>query len=512
MPPRALALLRPPCRSLTSHSHSLARTRPSRTPRSLPCHARALSSASSDPEHFDVVIVGGGVAGTALAAALAVNPSLARTRVALIESADLYVKPAHTPGLYSNRVSSYNPSSVEFFKRLGMWDSLLSDRTRAFTKMEVWDAVGGGRVSFPPSSSSLSADPIAHIIENAAVQAGLVDVLSRSNPGAQVEVFNRSKVKAINRWEAPQVLGRPAGEGKGRDFFDELEWPEVVLESGKRVKARLLVGADGATSRVRQFANVDFFGWDYDQRGVVATLRVDPADENVTAWQRFLPTGPISMLPLAPGYSSMVWSTTPALAQVLPKLPPATFTTLVNAAFRNALPDLSFLTSHQVDLDAEARWGRQILPPAINWGPHPNPPEVLDVQEGSRAPFPLRLRHSQRYVTERVALVGDAAHLVHPLAGLGLNLGLGDVQALAVVLGEAVENGGDLGSIHVLQNYASSRYVPNLLTLGVVDAFKFLFSTDAPPLAWLRSAGMDAFDAFEPVKRVAMRFASGKLL
>ncbi|KAJ3336516.1 putative ubiquinone biosynthesis monooxygenase [Gonapodya sp. JEL0774] len=477
---------------------------------------------------YDVVIVGGGVAGTALAAALSSKPSLAKSRVALIESADLYVKPESAHGRYSNRVSSFNPSSVDFFKTLGIWSHLEShSRTRAFTKMEVWDAIGNGRVSF-----STPETPIAHIIENNAVQAALVAMIDREggNGGATVEVFNRERVKDIKRWETPKVLGgaeRNEGVEQGQvDFLDQIEWPEVVLESGKRIKARLLIGADGAPSRVRSFAGVDFFGWDYDQRGLVATLKVDERDENVTAWQRFLPTGPVSLLPLAPGYSSMVWSTTPALASLLPKLPASVFTTLANAAFHNTVPDLEFLTSQAqrefgsptatatpsstTDYAMEAEWGRSIVRPVVNIGTYPTPPEILDVQEGSRAPFPLRLRHAGRYVTDRVALVGDAAHLVHPLAGLGLNMGLGDVQALADVLGEAAANGADLGSIHVVQTYASSRYLPNLVMLGVLDKFKWLFSNDVAPLAWLRSAGMDAFNAIEPVKLMAMRFASGK--
>ena len=235
------------------------------------------------------------------------------------------------------------------------------------------------------------------------------------------------------------------------------------------------MGADGINSPVRAYSKIDSYGWDYNTRAIVATLLHPPRTfpSNTTAYQRFLPTGPIAFLPLSPTASSLVWSTTPALAAVLTKADPAILAGMINAAFR--LPELSVRFLHgrlleqpsltPEDLRAEIAFREQahaiaphsayasaaVNPEQASVGIPPHgadalPPLVTDIQPGTIASFPLRFRHAEEYIGTRTVLIGDAAHIVHPLAGQGLNLGLGDAAALARCVSTALTLGGDIGT------------------------------------------------------------------
>ncbi|RUS19000.1 hypothetical protein BC937DRAFT_88084 [Endogone sp. FLAS-F59071] len=492
---------------------------------------------------YDIVIIGGGIAGTALACALAHSPISRKRRVALIEAQDLSSVKNWKPeeAEYSNRVSSLTPASYRFFKEIGVWDKLRQDR--------VWDGITDARITFNTSllqtySSSLAslgattitagAPAIAWMVENLNMQWAIMQRLDKlCEEGARCDVFANSKVESIER-DAVTESGVQA-EKNGLDLG---EWPIVRLGDGR-------VGADGVNSPVRTFAGIDSLGWDYDRQGVVATLHVDPSCINGTAWQRFLPTGPIAMLPLKQGYSTLVWSTTTHLAASLRALPPAAFVHLVNAAFRSSLPDLKYLYSqidpetHQpfVDFGDEVAWREGVATYGMDeqeaWEREQGlPPKVVGVQERSRAGFPLKMRNAERYVGERVVLVGrtdvvlvwvlynappkklivgfihnDAAHAMHPLAGQGLNQGLLDVQCLAGVLEDGFLNGGDIGNVHLLSNYSSNRYARNLAMLGAVDKLHRLFGTEFKPIVLARSLGLRAVDSVGPLKAEIMRYA-----
>ncbi len=235
------------------------------------------------------------------------------------------------------------------------------------------------------------------------------------------------------------------------------------------------MGADGINSPVRAFSKIDSYGWDYNTRAIVATLFHPPRTfpTNATAYQRFLPTGPIAFLPLSHTASSLVWSTTPDLAGVLTGADPAILTSMINAAFR--LPERSVRSLHErlleqpslspEDMRVEIAFREQahaiashsayasatVNPNEANIGIPPHdadalPPLVASIQPGTIASFPLRFRHAEEYIGNRTVLVGDAAHIVHPLAGQGLNLGLGDAAALARCVSTALELGGDIGA------------------------------------------------------------------
>lgn len=213
------------------------------------------------------------------------------------------------------------------------------------------------------------------------------------------------------------------------------------------------MGADGPNSKVKSFAGIETSGFDYNQSGLVGTVTIEETD-NKTAYQRFLQSGPIALLPLSCTKSSIVWSLSPKDAKKVAKLDPKRFTELLNAAFCNPNEDIQYLISQidengdsQVDFQDEVEWGQSRIPqPAIETCP----PRVLDVDKGSRACFPLKIRHVERYFGDRVVLIGDAAHTIHPLAGQGLNLGLADAKSLSFCLSKAIRDGQDVGNICII--------------------------------------------------------------
>ncbi|KAG0333263.1 putative ubiquinone biosynthesis monooxygenase [Podila horticola] len=529
---------------LTAQKHHSRHLVPALTAsRGLSTHA---TPDASETEPYDVVIVGGGIAGSALACALASGKATGTQKIALIEAFDLsnHINWKPRADQYSNRVSSLTPKSVAFLKRIGVWSELDSSRIAACNGMQVWDGVSGARITFdaahsndrstflqqvfadsqspPPSSSEQGSDqsPLAWMTENLHVQYGLQkQMLAHKARGIQLDIFEKTKVQGISA----NVSSSSPQESSSTDIS---EWPVITLDNGKKLQTRLLVGADGVNSPVRSFAKIESLGWDYSQFGLVATLEVDHSTSTAldqgkgVAWQRFLPTGPIAMLPLNNGYASLVWSTTPKIAQDLKKLPAQDFCALVNAAFHASPADLEYLYRNigpdgqpQVDFQKEIEWRASVQEHESQAVAHlskdAKPPKVMAVQENTRAPFPLRMRNSNSYVEDRVVLVGDAAHTVHPLAGQGLNQGLADVECLARVIEQSLLSGSDIGNIHSLTPYSSERFLPNLAMLGTVDKLSKLYNTDFGPVVWARSLGLTAVDNMGPIKTEIMRFAMG---
>jgi len=218
-----------------------------------------------------------------------------------------------------------------------------------------------------------------------------------------------------------------------------------------------------------------------------------------------LPTGPVAMLPLPGNYGTLVWSTTPELAAHLKSLSPKDFIAMVNAAFRLSPVDLAYLHEQKDGQSEELTWRSQ----HTNFDSQRIPRNIVGVQEGSVASFPLKLRHADTYIGERVALVGDAAHTTHPLAGQGLNQGQGDVESLVKTIEYAVAHGQDIGVHMSLDSYNSERYAANHLLLGVVDKLHKLYSVENGPIVPLRSLGLKAVNALTPLKQFFMGQASG---
>ncbi|GAA5893478.1 hypothetical protein JCM5296_007468 [Sporobolomyces johnsonii] len=494
----------------------------------------AHRSTSSPPtEHHDLVVVGGGPAGLALSAALAASDSIAQThRITLLEAAPLSNVRSWAPaqGQWSNRVSSITAENAAFLSRTGIWSHVDHARTRGIDEMQVWDGLSDARIEFSsPLSSSLTSSPspsawdpsprrapMATLVENLNLQRA---ALRRIEESGSVELVDGMRVKSIDR--------------------DEGGWPLVRVENAegtesRSIRARLLIGADGANSPVKSYSKIDTFGWAYDRHGVVASLELDPSnlgEGTTTAWQRFLPEGPVAFLPLSDTSASLVWSTTPTIASLLKSLPLEALPHLINLAFALPYPQLSSLLStlqarqsttppssdELVPLFRDILLAHQQSTYSASAPSDPLPPLVTAVQPSSVASFPLRLSHVDSYLglpddgkDSRTVLVGDAAHTVHPLAGQGLNMGLADAAELVRVLEGVVEKGGDVGSYISLLPYPRSRYLANHVLLSACDHLSTLYSSQASPLVWLRSTGLEAINELDSVKRLLMGGAGAR--
>ncbi|EJF64010.1 ubiquinone biosynthesis hydrox [Dichomitus squalens LYAD-421 SS1] len=490
--------------------------------------------ATSVPQQSDIVIVGGGPAGLALASALSSQPAIRDTlRVVLVEASDLSkVRNWNDgPSTFSNRVSSITNASQAFLQEIGVWAHVDEGRTCPIEEMQVWDGVSDARITFSTQDDHASFLPdaspqsqMARLTENLNLQRALLRHLDSNRT---VELVDNVKVQSIVREER---------EGGG--------WPLVHLSDGRVLRARLLVGADGFNSPVRAYAGIESYGWAYNTTAIVATLFHKPRTsfqaQNTIAYQRFLPTGPIAFLPLSPTASSLVWSTKPHLAKALLSSDPAVLTSMINAAFR--LPEVSLRYLHQQILDSVSNGAlisSQQLREEISWrgrshhidprsaysltadteGVPPEdadalPPVVTSIQPGSAAFFPLRFSHADDYIGDgagaRTVLVGDAAHTIHPLAGQGLNMGLGDVESLFNCIHKAVTNGGDIGSRTALLRYARERYFENHKIMSACDKLHKLYSSTSEPVVWARSVGVEVLNELDSVKAAIMLNAGSR--
>ena len=244
----------------------------------------------------------------------------------------------------------------------------------------------------------------------------------------------------------------------------------LQLSNGEMLGAELVVAAEGADSPLREWAGIDVGGWAYPQRSIVCNVTTGKPHRGV-AYQRFMPGGPLAFLPLADGRSSIVWSTDTAEAEELMALADAEFRVRLTEAFQRHLGEITA---------ADKRFA-----------------------------FPLRLQHAQSYVAAGIALVGDAAHVIHPMAGQGLNLGLADVEALVTVLVDARKQKKSLGSLRVLQRYERQRKAENVEALALVDGLHRLFRLRAPEVGGLRELGMSLVGRAGMVKTALAKRAMG---
>lgn len=480
----------------------------------------------------DVCIVGGGPVGLALAGALgAANATRNGLSVSLVEAGDLSKIAGWTPtgDAFSNRVVTLTNVSRSFLQNFGAWEFMRHERVNGVDEIQAWDGLSDSRISFAGSNNNnmdYPPAPMSWVAEVLNIQHALLACLQKQG---HVELLDNLRVQSISR-----------------DIDGMDGWPMVQLSDGRLIRARLLVGADGFNSPVRAFADIQSYGWDYDRRGVVATLQHVPKVEslfskaNSTAYQRFLPTGPIAFLPLTDSLSSMVWSVPPHIAAALQAAAPRTVGLLVNAAFR--LPELSLRYMYDLLLDAHAK-GTPLSPETVleelRWretmhsiDPHSSfsasqdpellvgippedahmvPPLVTDIQAGTIASFPLRFQHADAYAgadrANRTCLIGDAAHTMNPLAGQGLNTGLADAAALARALETAVTVGGDVGSLTTLLPYTRERYVANHIMLSAVDKLHKLYANTSAPVVALRSTGLEVVNEFDSIKDLIMMSA-----
>jgi 2-octaprenyl-3-methyl-6-methoxy-1,4-benzoquinol hydroxylase/2-octaprenylphenol hydroxylase len=389
------------------------------------------------PPTLDVAVVGGGMAGAATALALAragFNTALLEARAPAAWDAQAEV---------DLRVVGLAPSSVALLDDLDVWTSIRGARAAPYVHMHVWDAESGATIDFDAASEGRNL--LGHIVENSLVQWTLWQALQ----SAGVRVMCPAEVTAF----------------EAREDRIQLE-----LAGGETLSASLLVAADGAASPLRRLAGIGTRGRDYAQRAVVAHVTTERPHQ-ATAWQRFLPGGPLALLPLADGRSSIVWS-----------LPEAEARRVL------ALDEPAFLD--ELGVASDFRLGRIIA-------------------STPRAGFPLKLQLAERYQAERLVLLGDAAHAVHPLAGQGVNLGLRDVAELRDVLVDARAAGRDIGAVHVLRRYARRRRSADTLDALGFDALARIYAWQSPALVAARGLGVRVLDRLAPLKRRFSEHAAG---
>jgi len=388
-------------------------------------------------QRFDAIVIGAGIVGATLAASLAQQGH----HIAIVEP---YPSQAFDPNsAFELRVSAISRASQRALAQVGAWDKVLAKRAHAYDVMQVWDATGQGEIRF--AAAELGEADLGHIVENQVTQLSLMEVL-QAEPNAQL--FCPASMTHLTLM--PEGLR------------------QVQLDTGVCLQAPLVVGADGANSMVRDLAGVSVERCDYGQKGLVAVVKTEHGHQD-TAWQRFLPTGPLAFLPLDQGYSSIVWS----------------------------------LPSDQADryLKQSEEVFQQSLASALDY----RLGAIMEV--GPRAAFPLLGSQASSHIAKGVALVGDAAHTIHPLAGQGVNLGIKDAVVLAELLSRCPPK--LWGSHKRLRQYERARKGDNLMTMKVMEGFKLLFGHDAEVVKLARNTGLNVFNAMPVVKQQIMRNAMG---
>lgn len=386
---------------------------------------------------IDVAVGGGGVVGAACALVLAREG----LEVMLVEGRE---PPRWSPSQLDLRVYAFAPDNAALLDAAGVWDAVRDARAQPYRRMRVWDAAGGDELRF--DADALGRTQLGWIVENAL----LVDRLWAALPAAGVQVRCPARVEAMQQ-DADGVTLR--------------------LDDGTRIDARLAVAADGGDSTLRRLAGLEVTAHDYAQRGVVAFVCTGEPHED-TAWQRFLPSGPLAFLPFADGLSSIVWT----------------------------LPDAE--AERVLALD-EASFGRELT-------------QAMGGQRGEvalaspRAAFPLKRQLARDYVAGRVIVAGDAAHVVHPLAGQGVNLGLRDVAALRDGIRAATAKRADWDAPHRLERWARQRRSENATAAHAFDGINRLFSNDEMHLTLLRGPLLGLAGKLPPLVDFFWRHAAGQ--
>jgi len=383
---------------------------------------------------FDVIIVGGGMIGLSLVVELSKKMNLS---VAIIDPNDC--NPTINDSFHT-RVSAITPSTQDFLSSINVWDKI--QRKKGFSATKVWDQNSHGHLNFYAKDEGI--EYLGYIVENDLIQSALFNAI------------DQSKVSMINA----KLLG-----------FTKTDIGYTVnLENGESHSCKLLVGADGSQSKVRDLAEIQVTEHDYQQKAIIANIVSEKPLMNTT-WQRFLSDSILAILPLSDHQASIVWSCKEALANELEAKDKTIFNKMLSEA-------------------SEYQFG------------------VLEL-ESSKKSFPLVSRTAKEYVRANLALIGDAAHNIHPLAGQGANLGFSDVIELSKQL---VENNDKLlGDFHVLRKYARARRLDNEMMSKTMTGLDWIYKENNEPIRWLRGYGMNLIDETPILKSFFQRQALGKV-
>jgi 2-octaprenyl-6-methoxyphenol hydroxylase len=421
--------------------------------RTLPCHFQAMSE-----KRFDVAVVGAGLNGSLLALAA----GEAGLDTALIDRVPLQ---SLTEAGFDGRTTAIAYTSQRLFKALGVWEDLAS-RAEPILDIRISDAGHDGRASplflhfdhREAAEDEHDAAPMGWIVENRFLRAAL---LRRLQACPRVELM--APDEALDTARASDKV-------------------TIRLKSGREIAARLVASAEGRFGTMREDAGIGARAWSYHQIAIVLVARHERPHRGV-AQEKFLPGGPFAILPMSdsepsdgkPGEhrSSIVWTEKASIARRL------------------------------LELDAP-RFQAEFVRRFGDYLGHVEP-------VGPRWSFPLGLVHAERYIDERMVLVGDAAHGIHPIAGQGYNLGVRDIAALVEVLVDAKRLGLDIGAADTLERYARWRRADNLTMVAATDILNRLFSNDIKPLRLARDVGLAAVHRVPPLRRFFVRHAMGKV-
>ena len=399
---------------------------------------------TANVQQRDLLIVGAGIAGLTLAAAL----SAKGVQVTVLEAGPRPAAPNMGAALgdWDLRVSALTPSSAGLLEQLGVWSALTAMRVGPYDHMHVWDAEGTGDITF--KAVDIGVPALGYIVENRLTIEALLNVVDTARG---VDIVWNDPLSSLTR--------------------DASGYPLIATAAGLQFSAPLLVGADGARSRLRELAAFEVRRWHYHQSAIVGTVAL-ASSHRQTCYQAFSPSGPLALLPLAAdNHCALVWS-------------------LDDGVWES-------LAAHS-DKDFVAALNRVVGGQA---------PEVTSI--GERGVFPLNQCHAVDYIRPRIALVADAAHSIHPLAGQGINLGLADVAVLAEEVERALLEGLDWGEMPVLKRYQRRRKTENLAMMVAMEGFKRGFGSQHPLLRVARNFGLSWVDRAGPIKHWLAQQALG---
>lgn len=394
---------------------------------------------------FDIIIIGAGMAGLALAAGLKDQP----IKIALVEASSQ--PPNWQADKFGLRVSALSASSQQLLAQVGAWSAMEAMRVNPYYAMQVWDSQATGNLSF--TASEVYQPNLGYLVENAVTHLGLL--------AAVKDQTNLTWFTGVK----PSQISQPLNASGFR---------QLTLTDGQELTASLIVGADGANSNLRALAGFATREWDYNHTALVTTVKTSQTNQ-ATCWQVFHPSSILAFLPLNlegdERYSSIVWSAAPDEVEELLNLSEADFNQRLTTAFEGKLG------------------------------------EVIATEQ--RLSLPLRQRHSKTYIQAGVALIADAAHSIHPLAGQGINLGFADVTCLTQVLKQAICEGQPLGNLKVLTAYQQERQPANLKMMALMEGLKRGFASQNLPWLVARNLGMKFINTSGRLKQQLIKQALG---